>query len=260
MRAMQWTVPQPVLDGLRFPAQAAIPLMLVLLGAQLANATVGQYWRTAAVGSGLSLLIAPLVAFGLANLFNLGVLTRQAVVLEASMPAAVVNTLIATEFDAEPQLVTSTVVLSTLAQPDHLEPDHFTLEVRSLDMRRVLLALFIVGYLLHPIARSAAQAAGITFTSLDASYTFADQMIFTATASSSSPITQATVFFQSGSQPPYSHPADPFTAATVVSLTATIDLKETTSDSVQHGQLLVGSDRSSGQKARSDNADAHLRG
>jgi Peptidase MA superfamily len=93
-------------------------------------------------------------------------------------------------------------------------------------MRRVLLALFIAGYLLHPITRSAAPAAGIAFTSLDASYTFADRMIFTATASSSSPITQGTVFFQSGSQPPYSHPADPFTAATVVSLTATINLKE----------------------------------
>jgi hypothetical protein len=93
-------------------------------------------------------------------------------------------------------------------------------------MRRVLLALFIAGCLGNPIALSAAQAAGMTFTSLGASYTFADQMIFTATVSSSSPVTQATVFFQSGSQPPYSHPADPFTAAAVVSLTATIDLKE----------------------------------
>ena len=117
VRTMQWTVPQPLLDGLRFPAQAAIPLMLVLLGAQLANATVGQYWRPALVGSGLSLLVAPLVAFGLAGLLNLGILTRQAVVLEASMPAAVINTLIATEFDAEPRLVTSTVVLSTLLSP-----------------------------------------------------------------------------------------------------------------------------------------------
>ena len=117
VRVMHWTVPQPVLEALRFPAQAAIPLMLILLGAQLANATVGQYWRPAVVGSGLSLIIAPLVAFGVANLFNLGLLTRQAVVLEASMPAAVVNTLIATEFDAEPQLVTSTVMLSTLISP-----------------------------------------------------------------------------------------------------------------------------------------------
>ncbi len=93
-------------------------------------------------------------------------------------------------------------------------------------MRRTFLCVIVLLSLLHPIARSAAQAAGITFTSLDASYTFADRMIFTATASSSSPIIQATVFFQSGSQPPYSHPADPFTAATVVPMTATIDLKE----------------------------------
>jgi malate permease and related proteins len=117
IRSQSWTVPQPLLDGLRIPAQAAIPLMLVLLGAQLANATVGQYWRPAIVGSMLSLIVAPLIAFGVAQVINLGLLTRQAVVLEASMPAAVVSTLIATEFDAEPQLVTSTVVLSTLISP-----------------------------------------------------------------------------------------------------------------------------------------------
>ena len=92
-------------------------------------------------------------------------------------------------------------------------------------MRRMSLCLLILLGLLQPIARSAAQAAGISFSSLAASYTFGDQLIFTATASSASPITQATVFFQSGSQPPYSHPADPFTPATVVSLTATIDLE-----------------------------------
>ncbi len=117
VRATQWTVPQPILDGLRFPAQAAIPLMLVLLGAQLANASIGQYWRPAVIGSVLSLLVAPLMAFGLASAFGLATQTRQAAVLEASMPAAVINTLIATEFDAEPQLVTSTVVLSTLLSP-----------------------------------------------------------------------------------------------------------------------------------------------
>jgi hypothetical protein len=94
-------------------------------------------------------------------------------------------------------------------------------------MRRTFLCLIILVGLLHPAARSAAQAAGISFVSLDASYTFADQMIFTATAVSNSPIMQADVFFQSGSQPPYSRPADPFTPATVVSLTATIDLDET---------------------------------
>jgi malate permease and related proteins len=117
IRALQWQVPQPILEGLRFPAQAAIPLMLLLLGAQLVNAEVGQYWRPALVAAGLSLIVAPLVALGLASLFGLATQTRQAVVLEASMPAAVITTLIAIEFQAEPKLVTGTVVLSTLLSP-----------------------------------------------------------------------------------------------------------------------------------------------
>lgn len=33
------------------------------------------------------------------------------------MPAAVINTLLATEFNAEPKLVTGTVVISTLLSP-----------------------------------------------------------------------------------------------------------------------------------------------
>jgi hypothetical protein len=94
-----------------------------------------------------------------------------------------------------------------------------------MNMRRILFVLFVLGFGLHPIG--SAQAAGISFSALEAEYTFADQAIFTATVSSAAPITQATVFFQSGSQPPISHPADPFTPATVVSLTATIDLTET---------------------------------
>jgi hypothetical protein len=93
-------------------------------------------------------------------------------------------------------------------------------------MRRTLLWLIIFCGFLRPIGT--AWAAGISFSALDASYTFAEEMIFAATAASAVPITQATVFFQSGSQPPYSRPADPFTPGTIVSLTATIDLNETT--------------------------------
>lgn len=117
IRTLNWQVPQPIMDGLRFPAQAAIPLMLLLLGAQLVNARIGQYWRPAVVATALSLIVAPLVAWGLSGLIGMATQTRQAVVLEASMPAAVITTLIATEFQTEPKLVTGTVVLSTLLSP-----------------------------------------------------------------------------------------------------------------------------------------------
>jgi predicted permease len=117
LRGLNVSLPGPLLDGLTFPANAAIPMMLVLLGMQLASARVGENWRPALAGSGLRLLIAPLIAFLLAVVYNLNGPARQAGVLEASMPAAVIITLIATEFNAEPKLVTGTVVVSTLLSP-----------------------------------------------------------------------------------------------------------------------------------------------
>jgi len=65
----------------------------------------------------LRLVVAPFVAAGLAALMNLSGPARQAGILEASMPTAVVSTLIANEYEAEPQLVTGTVLLSTLLSP-----------------------------------------------------------------------------------------------------------------------------------------------
>ena len=117
IRATGWQVPEPILEGISFPAQAAIPMMLLLLGIQLSGTSVGQYRRPALMGSALSLVIAPLAAFGLAGLIGLIGPARQAAILEASMPAAVITSLIATEFNAEPGLVTGTVVLSTLLSP-----------------------------------------------------------------------------------------------------------------------------------------------
>jgi hypothetical protein len=92
-------------------------------------------------------------------------------------------------------------------------------------MRRTLMCLMILASLLPPIGP--ARADGITFNALSASYQFAEQITFTAEVAGPSPITRATVFFQSGSQPPYSHAADPFTPTIPITLTATIDLKET---------------------------------
>jgi len=92
-------------------------------------------------------------------------------------------------------------------------------------LRRIWLILIITLGFLHPIGT--AQADGITFNTLSASYQFAEQITFTANVSGPSPMTRATVFFQSGSQAPYAHPANSFTPATPITLTATINLTET---------------------------------
>jgi hypothetical protein len=117
IRATGWQVPTPIMEALDLPARATIPVMLLLLGMQLAKASVGSYWKVASVGTGLRLVVAPFVAVGLAALLNLSGPARQAGILEASMPTAVISTLIANEYEAEPQLVTATVLLSTVLSP-----------------------------------------------------------------------------------------------------------------------------------------------
>ena len=117
IRFTQWQIPKPIMDGLNLTAQATIPVMLLLLGAQLASASVGTYWKPATVGATLRLLVAPFVAIGFAKILNLTGPAQQAGILEASMPPAVISTIIANEYEAEPHLVTGMVVLSTLISP-----------------------------------------------------------------------------------------------------------------------------------------------
>lgn len=103
-------------------AQAAIPVMLILLGMQLGRATRPQQWSWIGLAAGLRLLIAPLIAFSLARFFQLTGPARQAGVVEASMPTAVITTILALEYDVEPSLVTGAVFVTTLGSPLVLTP------------------------------------------------------------------------------------------------------------------------------------------
>ncbi|MEI9814262.1 MAG: AEC family transporter [Acidobacteriota bacterium] len=71
---------------------------------------------------GISLFIAPLVALGLAATFGITGPARQAAVILASMPVAVVTTILALEFQLEPEFVTSAVFISTVLSPLTLVP------------------------------------------------------------------------------------------------------------------------------------------
>ena len=57
-----------------------------------------------------------------ANAFGLSGAARQAGVLQASMPSAVICTILAARYDLEPEFVTSVVVVTTLLSPITLTP------------------------------------------------------------------------------------------------------------------------------------------
>jgi predicted permease len=65
----------------------------------------------------LSLLVTPMLGWAFARLLGLQGAAFQAAVLQASMPAAVVTTILALQYEVAPSFVTSVVVISTLLSP-----------------------------------------------------------------------------------------------------------------------------------------------
>jgi malate permease and related proteins len=116
------TVPTPLLRPVTMLSDAALPLMILVLGMQLERASAPKRPALVAAAVCVSLLVAPLVALGLASVFDVTGAARQAVVVLSSMPVAVATTILAVEFDASPDFVTSAVFLSTLLSPITLTP------------------------------------------------------------------------------------------------------------------------------------------
>lgn len=110
-------VPQPIMTAVGMLGDAALPVMILVLGMQLQRAVMPPRPIVVAVAGALSLFLAPFVAIGIADLLGLTGPAFQAGVIQASMPAAVVTTVLALEFDLEAAFVTSVVVATTLVSP-----------------------------------------------------------------------------------------------------------------------------------------------
>jgi malate permease and related proteins len=115
-------LPTALLRPVMMLSDAALPLMILVLGMQLERAVSPGRPALVAAAVCVSLVAAPFVALGLASLLNVSGAARQAVVVLSSMPVAVATTILAIEFDASPDFVTSTVFLSTILSPITLTP------------------------------------------------------------------------------------------------------------------------------------------
>jgi predicted permease len=103
-------------------ADAAIPVMILVLGMQLERAKVLEKPRVVASAAALSLVAAPLVSIALTWMLGLTGPARQAGVALASMPTAVITTILALEFGIAPVFVTNVVFITTLLSPLTLAP------------------------------------------------------------------------------------------------------------------------------------------
>lgn len=111
------TVPVSVMRPITLLSDAAIPVMLLILGMQLQAAAMPERPGVVGVAVALSLLVGPLVGVGLTLLLGLTGQARQVAIVGASMPAAVITTVLALEFDLDPSFATAAVFLSTILSP-----------------------------------------------------------------------------------------------------------------------------------------------
>jgi len=112
----QWNVvvPPPVYRAVDLLAGAAVPGMLILLGIQLRGVPLNQglavIWRS----TGLRLVVAPLLAWLLCIAYGVMGVERDVIILQAAMPTAVMASVLATEYDLSPQLVSAVIFVTTV--------------------------------------------------------------------------------------------------------------------------------------------------
>ena len=109
------TLPLPIDRAVTLLGQAAVPIMLLILGLQLARTSVKGRIGPILLATVTRLAIAPLIAFPLATLLGLTGLTWQVCIIQASMPTAVMGGVLATEFGSDAEFATAVILVSTLA-------------------------------------------------------------------------------------------------------------------------------------------------
>lgn len=127
------TLPLPIERPIALLSQAAVPMMITLLGIQMARiislTEIRSLYSALALASITRLLVPPAIILLLTGLMGITGLTRNVLLVQLSTPTAVYATLLATEFGSDARFVTATIFVTTLA---------------SLITLSIIMALFII--------------------------------------------------------------------------------------------------------------------
>lgn len=111
------SIPAPIMKGISIAGEGAIPMMLIILGAQIADIKTGEPTRLIAPAVSLRLIGGPLIGLAIATIMGLQGLGRSAMIVESAMPTAVITLILSSEFGLPASTVARIVVISTLLSP-----------------------------------------------------------------------------------------------------------------------------------------------
>ncbi len=109
-------IPEFIMQAVNLVADATIPTIMLVLGMQLASLTKGTVkWRELSTIFTIKLMISPVIAFGLTVLLGLNPLLTSILVILSAMPTAANTTMYSLQYNTEPQLVSYSTLVTTLA-------------------------------------------------------------------------------------------------------------------------------------------------
>jgi malate permease and related proteins len=106
-------VPEFVNGSAHLLAQATIPMVLLTLGIQLAQVKITEL-KLSFIAVAIRFIGGALTGIFCVWLFQLEGLAYKVVILESVMPCAVITSLVAEKYRAQPEIVASTILISTL--------------------------------------------------------------------------------------------------------------------------------------------------
>jgi len=106
-------LPELLMVAIRLVGDALIPMMLLSLGVRLYDTSFGE-WRIGVVGGVICPLTGLAIAMPLAPLLGLDPMQQGLLILFGSLPPAVLNFMVAEQFQQEPGKVASIVLIGNL--------------------------------------------------------------------------------------------------------------------------------------------------
>jgi len=115
LNVTNFRLPEPVYDTIKTVGDGSIPLMMVILGMQLATIRSLDFnWQVLISSVSVRMLVSPLIAWGFVELLGIGPIIGGIIIIMSAMPSAASATMYAIEFDTEPELVSSATLVTTL--------------------------------------------------------------------------------------------------------------------------------------------------
>lgn len=108
-------IPENLMSAVDLLGPATIPLIMVILGMQLADINLFKLeWEKISFGVVTRLIISPAIAVGIVFLIPMDPILAKVLILTAAMPSAANTVIYAVQYDAESDLVSSITLITTL--------------------------------------------------------------------------------------------------------------------------------------------------